>query len=304
MQQKKAPNCGKRCRIHAAAGLLSIALAFGHSGSSAQTPGPSAQMPSGTPRAWADAAAANQLQIINADGKVPLRYRIRKVDAKGTTTREVIESREGNVARLIQRNGSPLTSEEDSAERERLQSILESPGNFLSRRQRDGAARGYALELVRAMPQAMLWTFAPGQPQSPNARSPQVVIDFVPNPSFRPPTLLTEALTGIAGRLWIDSQTHCVTRIQGRILHPVDFGWGGILARISEGGTVEFEQAEANDRRWVYSHLSEHLTVREVLVHTVRENTEMDASDVHVLPAPTSYRDAIRALLALQIPLR
>ena len=260
--------------------------------------------PPGSPRDWVNAAAANQERIINEDGAIPVRYRIRKTDAKGSTTREVIESREGNVARLIERNGAPLTVEEDSAERQRLQSILDSPGKFLSRRQNDREARSYALELVRNMPRAMIWTYAPGQPQTPDARGPQVVLDFTPDPHFKPPTLVTEGLTGIAGRVWIDARTRCVTRIAGSILHPVDFGWGGILARINQGGTVEFEQAPLSDRRWLYSHLSEHLTVREVLVHTVRENTVMDASDPHLLPGPISYREAINALLAIPVPTR
>lgn len=295
-------------RMSLACGLALVILAvvgsFGPVALNAQAPSPLQHLPPGTPRAWADAGAANQLRIINQDGKVPLRYRVRKTDAKGTSTREVIESREGNVARLIERNGAPLTAEENSAERERLQDILQSPDRFLTHQERDRNAVGYALELVRALPEAMVWTFAPGQPQTPNARGLQVVLDFTPNPSFKPRTLITEGLTGIAGRVWIDAQTKCVTRIQGRILHAVDFGWGGFLARINEGGTIEFEQSEAGDQRWVYSHLSEHLTLREIMVHTVRENTVMDASNVQRLPGPISYRDAINALLAMQIPTR
>ncbi len=260
--------------------------------------------PAGPVRAWVDAAASNQAQLINQEDNIPVRYRIHKVDAKGSSTREVIETREGTVARLMERNGAPLTADENNAERQRLQDILDSPSSFLGKRQRERGARSYALELIRNMPQAMIWTYAPGQPQLPNARGAQIVVDFVPDPKFKPPTIITEGLTGIAGRIWIDAETRCVVRIQGHILHPVDFGWGGFLARISEGGTVELEQAEASDRRWLYSHLSEHLTIREVMVHTVRENTVMDASDVHVLPAPVSFRDAIRALLAMPVPTR
>lgn len=260
--------------------------------------------PTASVRSWVDAAAANQAQMIEQGDSIPLRYRAHKVDAKGSTIREVIESREGSVARLISREGQPLTPDEDSAEHQRLQDILDSPSSFLNRRQREHGEVTYALELVKNMPQAMIWTYAPGQPQLPNARGPQVVVDFVPDPKFKPPTLVTEGLTGIAGRIWIDAQTRCVVRIAGHVLHPVDFGWGGVLARISEGGTVEFEQAQASERRWLYSHLSEHLTIREVMVHTVHDNTVIDISDVHVLPAPVSFREAIHALLSIPVPTR
>ncbi len=256
------------------------------------------------PVRWAAAAAANEEHIVNYDNTALLEYRVRKVDAKGQTVREVIESKEGSVARLVERNGKPLTAEENAAERERLQAILNAPETFLRHEHREAGSRSYAVELLRSMPKSMLWSYAPGQPQLPGAPGPAVVLDFKPDPSFKPPSLITEGLTGIAGRVWVDEASRCVTRIQGTILHPVDFGWGGVLARIKEGGSIELEQRKASDRRWLYSHLVEHITIREVLVHTTEENVEMMASDVRPLPEPPEVADAVRALLALPVATR
>lgn len=265
---------------------------------------PAGTVPTGPPRAWIDAAAANQLRILGDEDRLPLRYRVHKVDSKGDVVREVIESREGNIARLIGRNAAPLSPEENDAERERLEAILASPGDFLSHEQRDRASHRYAVSVIGAMPGAMLWSYAPGQPQPPNVHGVQVVIDFLPDPNFKPPTLVSEGLTGIAGRVWIDAGSHCITRIEGRILHPVNFGWGGLLARISEGGTIAFEQQPAGDDRWVYSRLSEHITLREVMVHTVHQNAEINVFDLQRLPSLPTYGDAIRTLLALPVPTR
>ena len=256
------------------------------------------------PVQWAQAASTTEEHIVNYNDNAPLRYRVRRVDAKGETLREVIESKQGSIARLIQHNGQFLTAEENADERERLQSILDSPDAFLRRVRREAGSRTYAIELLHSMPRAMLWSYVPGQPQLTNAISPAIVLDFKPDPNFKPPSLITEALTGIAGRVWIDAQTHCVVRIQGTILHPVDFGWGGVLARIKEGGYIELEQQKANDRRWLYSHLVEHITVREMLVHTTQENTELTATAVQPLPGPLSFQDAVRVLLALPVPTR
>lgn len=257
-----------------------------------------------SPRAWADVVVGNQEQIIRSGDDVPLRYLLRKVDAKGDMTRQVIESRDGSVARLVQRNGAPITAEEDAAERQRLQDVLNSPEAFFRHHRHDKTERDYALELVHALPGAMQWSYAPGQPQEPAGTNPQIVLDFTPDPRFKPPTLITEGLTGVAGRLWIDAQTHCVARLEIRILHPVNFGWGGMLARIGAGGTVEMEQALVGDHRWIYSHLSEHLSIREVMIHTVQENTEIHAWDAHVLPRQISYQDAVHELLAMPVQTR
>jgi hypothetical protein len=271
-------------------GGLSLCTALGSSPAAAQAPG------SVTPLAWINAAVGNELNIINNNGSFPVRYRVHKIDAKGDVTREVIETEQGSVARQVQRDGHPLSPEDDTAERARLQAILDDPSDFLKHHKRDLAARSYALDLVKLMPQAMVYTYTPGQPQPPGAPGPQIVIDFHPDPNFKPPTLISELLTGLEGRLWIDQRTHCLTRAEGRVIRPVNFGWG-ILAHIYPGGTIEFEQAEAAPNRWLYSHVDENITVREMMLKTAVEQAKMTAYNIQMLPAPIDYRTAIHELL-------
>ena len=270
---------------------------------SAQAPAQAADLNASTPRSWAEAAAANELRIIADNGNFPLRYRIRKIDEKNDTTRDVIESRQGTVARLVQRNGQPLTAEEDAAERARLNGLLASPKDFIKHHKRDEAARGYSLELVRELPRAMVFSYALEQPQRPGFADPQVVIDFTPDPHYKPPSMIDQVLTGLQGRAWIDRKSLRVLRIEGRVLRPVDFGWG-MVARVYPGGTIELEQINAGGDRWAFSHLRENLTVREMMVKTVQQHAAMDAADFQVLPAPIDFQDAIRVLLATPLTLR
>lgn len=295
-----------KCRRFVAVLILfsSATLCLAHSGA-AQSPAqnqPATTLPSEPPRFWIEQAATNEVHIIDADGTFPLRYRQRKIDAKGDTTREIIESRDGSVARLIERNGQPITAAEDTSERQRLTDSLSSPSDFIKHHKRDSAMRSDVMNLVRLMPQAMIYTYVPGQPQFPGATSKQIVIDFQPDPKFKPPTLFSGVLTGLAGRFWIDQQTHQLTRGEAHVLHDVDFGWG-ILGSVHRGGRVAFEQTDAGNGRWVYSHLEEQLTFR-VLVKTLPENAVMTNSDFHQMPAMLPYQEAIRVLLAMSIPLR
>ena len=52
----------------------------------------------------------------------------------------------------------------------------------------------------------------------------------------------------------------------------------------------------------VERNLIEHLTIREVLIHTVEENTEIIVTQVQQLPGPVSYKQAIQMLLSLPVP--
>ena len=252
------------------------------------------------PRVWVDAASTNELRIISDDGNFPLRYLSRKINNKGDTTRDVIESREGTVARMVLRDGRPLTPVEDQAERQRLTDLISSPSDFARHAKKDMSARKFSMDVIRQMPAAMQATYVPGQPQLPG-RPPQVVIDFTPDPKYKPATMLSEVLTGIAGRMWVDCAAKRTLRIEGHVLKMVDMGFG-ILARVYPGGTVEFEQIPVGGDRWAYSKLRENLTVRAMLVKTVHENAVMDSADFKPLAAPIGYQDAIRILLATPLP--
>jgi hypothetical protein len=258
-------------------------------------------VPAGTPQSWADAAAANEVAILQQQGTFSVRYSEHKIDNKADTTRLVIESKQGSVARLIERNGKPLTAAEDAAERKRLQDSIDHPDEFLRHHRRDNSARNDAAQLIKMMPKAMLYSYAPDQPQITGAR--QVVLDFKPNPAFHPPTMVSDILTGLEGRVWIDEETRHMIRAEGRVLHVVNFGFG-MVARIYPGGSVTFEQTNVGGGHWVFSHLDEHLVVRALMVKTLPENSKITTTDFTLLPAALPYQEAIRLLLAMPVPLR
>jgi hypothetical protein len=292
-------------RVVSVTGVCLLAAGFAGAQSPANGPEPTAQVESnaaltGTAQGWADEAVRNEIKVIEASDKRPLRYRQRKTGAKGDVTREVMVSRDGNVARLVEKDGQPITAEEDADERERLTDEMASPEDFLKHRRRDSEMRDSVIKVVGLMPQAMLYSFAPGQPQIKGSRGNFVVVDFHPNPTFHPPTMLAECLTGIEGRVWIDPQTHYLARIEARVLRPVNMGFG-ILAKIYPGGTLALDQVNLGGEEWVYSHLDEHLTARVLMVKNYPEDNVISSWDFHPLPSLLSYQDSIRTLLAMQV---
>jgi len=258
------------------------------------------ELPAGTPQSWAEDVIRNEIKVIESSDKVPLRYRQRRVGAKGDTTREIVVSREGNVARLVERDGQPITAEEDADERERLNDEIASPDDFYRHHRKDLETRDSVMKVVALMPQAMLYSYAVGQPQLKGSGGNEVVLDFHPNPNFHPPTMFAECLTGLEGRVWIDSRTRTLTRIEARVLRPVNMGFG-ILAKIYPGGTLSLDQTNVGEDHWVYSHLDEHVTARVLMVKNYPENTVITSWDFRPMPSLLSYQDGIRTLLAMPV---
>jgi hypothetical protein len=253
-----------------------------------------------SPHALAAEAAANELVALHHTGSY-LRYRMETVNERGEQVRDVIESKDGTVARLILKDGKPLTPEQDKAERQRLNDMIASPAAFAKHVKNGESEKSMADKMVPMIADAMINTYTPGQPQSGrNGGAPEIVLDYKPNPKFVPPSTEAQALTGLEGRVWIDAKTHYVVRMEGTIFRPVNFGWG-MIAHIYPGGKVVMNQTNAGDNRWIFTDFSMELSVRALMVKKLDIRSSAKASNYQKL-GPMSYQDAIHLLLETPLP--
>lgn len=254
-----------------------------------------------SPRSWAVDAVANELIALHHPNSY-LRYRMHSIDTKGDRVRDVYESKDGAVARLILKDGRPLTEDEDKAERQRLTAMVESPSSYAKHVKNEEDSKKLADQLMQLLPDAMIYSYAPGQPQSgTNGGALEVVLDYKPNPNFHPPITAAEALTGLQGRLWIDAKSHQLVRLESTIFRAVNFGWG-MLAHIYPGGRLVLEQTNAGGNRWIFTRFIQQVKVRALLVKTVNINANVEAGSFQTLPDPIEYQDAIRILLDTPLP--
>ncbi len=307
VQQRARPSRkgAERLRRYLAAALLMAFLALPNTPAIAQSGTASNQVASASPlsvdpRSWAVDAVANELVALHHPGSY-LRYHMHIIDDKGDRVRDLIESKDGTVARLIMRNGKPLTDEQDKAERQRLNDMLESPSNYARHVKNDDSGRKTADTLIKLMPDAMIYTYAPGQPQTgKNNGALEIVLDYKPNPKFSPPSTMAGALTGLEGRVWIDAKSRYVVRMEGTIFRGINFGWG-MLAHIYPGGKLLFEQADAGDGRWIFTRFNQHITARALMVKSLTIKANIEASNFQTI-GPMSYQDAIHLLLNTPLP--
>jgi hypothetical protein len=271
-----------------------------------------AAVPDGSPapkltepaRDWAVEAMNNEVLLIQHPDSY-LRYKYHVVDEKGDQTRDQIETPEGSVARVIQRDGRALTTEEDAAERSRLNAVLRDPSGFARHIKREQDNKKMGVRLIRQMADAFLWSYTPGQPQIsswPGGSGPLVVVDFKPNPKWSPPDMESAALTGVEGRAWIDPHSKNVVHLEANLTHAVNIGWG-MVAHIYPGGTAKVDQTNAGGNRWIVQHIVEKITVRALLVKTINQRLQFDTFDYQVVKG-MSVADAVKLLLDTPLPQR
>lgn len=225
------------------------------------------------------------------DGKFPMRYRLRKASPRLTTTKDIVETREGAVARLVAVNDKPLSLVDALKEQDRLAALQQDPGRQRNRKQSQDADKNRVLKVLRALPDAFLYIYA-GPGQGPTGKVEKFA--FRPNPKFDPPDMETQVLTAMTGEIWIDPAQERVTRLEGHLDHDVDFGWG-ILGRLFKGGWVTIEQADVGNRQWRIVRFQLVMNAR-VLFKTKSFDTLEEESRFASLPPATSSAQAIEML--------
>ena len=227
-----------------------------------------------------------------------LQYEAHRIDSKEDVTRAIVESSDGPIGRTIARNGRPLTPQEDTAERARLQAL--SAASLEKKQKGEQSGEKFGTELITAMPSAMIYTLTPGQPQLPGLLRHQIVLDFSPNPAFHPVTTAQNILTGLQGRLWVDAADHHLIRMELHVIHNLNLAWG-LLARVYSGGTLEYDQRDVGGGHYAYTRITMDLTLRELMVRTVPYRSLIEAYHHHVMPAMPSQADAVRILLSYPV---
>src|SRR6202012_4938779 len=220
------------------------------------------------------------------------RYRQRKVDPKETVVKEIYETKDGDVARLIERNGKPLSTEDEQAELDRLNNLLEHPEvqEHRHKKEQEDSARGD--EMVRMLPDAFLFT-DDGTVQGPSG--PCYRLQFRPNPAFTPPDREGEVYHGMVGELWVDKAQERLGKIDSPLISDVNFGWG-VLGRLYKGGSILVQNQDVGLHHWETVHMKLRLQGKLLMMKSVDYSTTEDFSDFRIHPQEFNVQEAVNYL--------
>jgi hypothetical protein len=202
------------------------------------------------PQAQALVARALATELRTAqDTSHPMRYQLRKSTPRLTSTKEILETKDGDVARLVLLFDKPLSQVDEQTEEARLNALLNDPSLQKHRKQGEEGDMAIVLRLLRMLPDAFLYTYA-GSGGRACGRSGEVHA-FGPTPTSIRLTFETQALTAMTGVLSIDAAQERVTRLEGHLEQDTDYGWG-VLGKLDKGGSIVIEQARC--RRKAVAH--------------------------------------------------
>lgn len=246
------------------------------------------------PQAQALVARALATELRTAqDASHPMRYRLHKSSPRLTSTKEIVETRDGDVARLVSLFDKPLSQTDEQTEEARLSALSSDPSLQKHRKQGEEGDMAIVLKLLRMLPNAFLYTYS-GSEQGPAGTVHKFA--FRPNPSFDPPDFETQALTALTGVLSIDASQERVTRLEGHLEQDTDYGLG-ILGKLDKGGSIVIEQGDVGGQQWRIARFKMQMNLR-VLFRTRNIDTSEEMTQYTPVPANIDYRQAIQMLRA------
>jgi hypothetical protein len=245
------------------------------------------------PAALVRRAVAHRIEA--AKNHPPHEYVVRSANERRDTTKLIIETADGDVARLIAYDGKPLTPEANAAELDRLDTLAAHPEQQERRRKSEAKDRDRITHLLSLLPDAFLYKYEGnltcGTKQCAD-------FSFTPNPHWSPPDLEAGIFRGLAGHLWIDQSAERMVRLDGHFIADADVGFG-LIGRIDRGGTALLEESDIGNNDWELANLAVQVNGKAFLFKSFTYHVDEHTSHFSPVAPNLHYRDAIQMLKQL-----
>ncbi len=242
-------------------------------------------------------AAANHPEIFHM-------FRSHKKTPKGSQTRLYVETKDALAAMLIAINDQPLTAQQQKAETDHLDWLMNTPDQLRKKRAREKEDEERTLRIVKALPDAFRYEYAgieTGAAGLGESGSPLVKLKFTPNPAYSPPSRVEQVLEGMRGDLLIDTRVRRIAKIEGTLFRQVTFGWG-ILGHLDTGGHFLVQQGDLGlgDGAWGITELSLNVTGKILLFKGLNMVSDETLSDFRKMPGNLTFAQGVEMLKAEQ----
>jgi len=221
-----------------------------------------------------------------------MRYVLRKKDERRETVKEIIETKDGDVARLVEVDGKPLSAEAEQAEMKRLDTLAAHAEMQEHRKRSEERDEARIDHVMGMLPDAEVYEM---EGIEPCGAGQCYRLSYKPKPGFEPPDVEADVLRGVAGEVWIDEAQERLVRLDARFIGEVDFGFG-ILGKLNKGGMVTLRQTCVDGHTWELTEMKVDLTGKALMVKPFKVEIDQVMSGYAAVAPGLGYREAIEML--------
>jgi len=211
-----------------------------------------------------------------ADDHTHWLYQVKETHSGKEEIKCVVQTKQGDLDRLLAVDGQPLTPEQQKREDRRIASLLNKPDAPKKRQHAQQKDARETEDLFRMLPQALTVKYG-------ERKDDLVELLFEPNPNFDPPTREASVFHSMEGRIWISLKEDRLAEIDGHLIREVKFG-GGLLGYLDKGGEFHVKQSEVSPRHWEISVLHVNMHGKALFFKTI--SVQQDESRSNFRPVP------------------
>ena len=208
----------------------------------------------------------------------------------------VYQTQEGQLDRLIEVNGQPLTPAQVEAEDQRIQRLISQPSQVRQRQKREHDDGVQAQNLLRMFPAAFRF-------QYDGKQGPLVQLRFTPNPQFQPTDHTAQVFHHMEGTMLLDPEQKRLAAINGTLTSEVKF-FHGLLGHLDKGGTFAVTQQEVSPHLWEVTNMHVHMRGKALFFKTIDAQEDETYSDFQAVPSDTTLDQAAELLKQAPTDLR
>jgi hypothetical protein len=189
----------------------------------------------------ARAVVANELKSQDANHSRWM-YRADREEQGKKKAKEVVQTGQGALERLVAVDGHPLNGHEEQQETKRIENLVKNPEQQQRLEQSKQKDAEQCKVFFKMIPDAFTFSYA-GQ------KGNLIELSYKPNPSFQPSSREARAFHQMEGEMWVHGTEQRLARIRGRLIADVKFA-GGLLGHLEKGSQFNIEQTELSPNQW------------------------------------------------------
>jgi len=263
-----------RCTLAGLIAFLPIAAAFSQSASA------------GLPISANDlvrAVVANELKAQD-EGHGRWMYRVEREQQGKKKAKEVVQTGQGSLDRLVAVEGQPLTAKEQQDEKERIGNLVRNPAEQQKLEQTRKKDAEQCKAFFKMLPDALTFIYA--------SRDGDVIkLNYRPNPSFQPPSREARVFHEMEGELWVQETQRRLVRIRGQLVADVKFA-SGLLGHLEKGGHFNVEQRELSPGQWDLTFMEVDMKGKALFFKTIDVNEKEYRSAFRTVPDGLTLAEA------------
>lgn len=242
---------------------------------------------SGSARAFVKTVVANELKA-DADDHTKWIYRDANNVPDGHTIKIVIQTLQGDLSKTLQKNGHPLTADEQKEDEQKMDQFVHDPSVREKQKRDHEEDSEKASSLMKLLPAAFLWNFA-------GRHGVLTTLQFKPDPKFDPPTRESRVFAAMEGIMVVNTKQKRIQLLKGTLTKDVDFGYG-LLGKLDQGGTFEVQRTQIAPGIWDITTTHIHIHGHALIFKSIGEEQDEVTSGYYRTPASISLEAAATML--------